>query len=149
MRRFLAIAPALVVGLLLATSAAQADGATRVSDALWANGVTWDTVLTPTGFSQPPGHSVDKLYNFSMSGLTGQRAVAESAPGDHDYNGGRWWVQIVVFTEQGLLAHDPDGDGVANFELTSAADVQAHVDLGHIEIMETSIYFECPLLRSR
>lgn len=143
------LAAAVAVALAFTASAAVAGGATRVEDALWGDGVTWDTVLTPTSFNQPPAHSVDLLFNFSMSGLTGQRGVAEAVPGDRDYNGGRWWVQMVVFTAQGLAAHDPDGDGAVNFELTSAAEIAHHLDLGHIQIFPASVYFECPLLRSR
>jgi len=140
---------ALSITLALAASAAVAGRATRVEDALWGAGVTWDTVLTPTSFTQPPSHSVDMLFDFSMSGLMGQRGVSSNVPGDRDYNGGRWWVQMVVFTEQGALAHDPDGDGYVNFELTSAEEIATHVDLGHIRVIATSHYFVCPLLRSR
>jgi hypothetical protein len=140
---------ALFVVCVLTASLAVAGGAQRVEDALWGDGVTWDTVLTPTSFKQPPSHSVDLLYNFSMSGLMGQRGVSSNVPGDTEYNGGRWWVQMVLFTQQGLAAHDPDGDGYVNFELTSADEVEVHVQLGHIEVFETSTYFVCPLRRSR
>jgi hypothetical protein len=132
-----------------AASSAIAGGATRVEDLVWANGVTWDTILTPATFKMPPRHSVDLLFNFGMSGLTGQRPIADSHPGDKAYNGGRWWVQMVVFTDEGKAAHDPDGDGVVNFELTSLEELLIHLDLGHIEIYETETYFECPLLKSK
>ncbi len=138
----------LSVVLALAGSSALAGGAQKVEDALWGAGVTWDTVLTPTSFTNPPSQSVDMLYDFSMSGLMGQRGVSSNVPGDGEYNGGRWWVQMVVFTAQGLAVHDPDGDGYVNFELRSAEEVQGHVDLGHIEIYATSTYFVCPLLKS-
>ena len=140
---------ALSAVFVLTGSPVLAGGAQRVEDALWGDGITWDTVLTPTSFKMPPRQSVDLLYNFSMSGLMGQRGVSSNVPGDTDYNGGRWWVQMVVFTEQGLAAHDPDGDGYVNFELTSADEVEFHEQLGHIEIFETSTYFACPLRRSR
>jgi hypothetical protein len=123
-----------------------AGGATRVEGAIWANGALYDTVLTPTSFRAPPSHSVDLLYNFGMSGLQGQRSVSESAPGDPTYNGGRWWVQMVVFTAQGRAVHDPDGNGIVNFELMTAADVLQHAALGHLEILDAGVYFECPLL---
>jgi hypothetical protein len=142
------LSAALSIGLALAASSAFAGGAQKVEDALWGAGVTWDTVLTPTSFANPPLHSVDMLYDFSMSGLMGQRGVSSNVPGDGDYNGGRWWVQMVVFTEQGLEVHDPDGDGYVNFELQSAEAVQGHVDLGHIEVYATSTYFVCPLIKS-
>jgi hypothetical protein len=140
---------AFTIGLALTAAAAMAGRATRVEDAIWGAGVTWDTILTPATFKQPPSHSVDLLFNFSMSGLTGQRAVSSNVPGDRYYNGGRWWVQIVVFTPQGIAVHDADGDGAVDFELTSAEEVADHLDLGHIRVLETSTYFECPLLRSR
>jgi hypothetical protein len=103
-------------------------------------------VLTDTSFSNPPAHSTDIIYNFAMSGLTGQRSVSEAAPGDREFNGGRWSVKIVVFTPEGIDVHDPDGDGVVNFELISGEEVIVHELLGHIDIIDTSIYFECPLL---
>lgn len=140
---------ALSLALVLTASAAMAGRAARVEEALWGAGELWDTVLTPTTFKQPPSHSVDLLFNFAMSGLQGQRAVSSNVPGDPAYNGGRWWVQMVVFTPQGILAHDPDGDGSVDFELTSAEEVADHVELGHLRVFETSTYFECPLLRSR
>lgn len=97
----------------------------------------------------PPSHTTDKLYNFSMSGLEGQRPVVDSYPGSDDYNGGRWLVKIVSFTPLGIDTHDPDGDGMVNFELDSEEMIQESIESGHIVIMETSHYFECPLLRSR
>lgn len=146
-----AVTAALAAAALLALppSTARAGGAMKVNDALWANGALYGTVLTPTSFRSPPDHSLDLLYNFGMSGLQGQRSVAESAPGDPTYNGGRWWVQMVVFTETGRAIHDPDGDGVVNFELKSGQEVLHHAALGHLEIISTSTFFECPLLRSR
>lgn len=133
--------------LLTAVSATQAGPATRVADHIWAHDAIYDTILTDTSFLSPPARSTDTLYNFGMSGLNGQRAVSESAPGDRDYNGGRWSVKMVVFTAQGMAVHDPDGDGNVNFELTNAEEVLAHADLGHLVIMDTTVYFECPLLR--
>lgn len=147
--RWMVVLAGAAAPLLLSPSTARAGGATRVDDALWANGALWGTVLTPTSFRSPPDHSLDLLYNFDMSGLQGQRSVAESAPGDPTYDGGRWWVQMVVFTEAGKAVHDPDGDGVVNFELTSGQQVLQHAALGHLEILSTSTFFECPLLRSR
>lgn len=121
--------------------------ATRVSGALWANDELFDTILTDTSFHLPPTQSTDVLYNFMMSGLRGQRSVSESGPGDRNFNGGRWSVKVVVFTEAGKAVHDPDRDGIVNFELTNAEAVLAHQALGHLDIMDTSIYFECPLLK--
>lgn len=143
------LAGVCLLAILSTTALAQGKGATRVENAIWANGIIYSTVLTPTSFNLPPMHSTDTLYNFMMSGLKGQRSVSESAPGDRDFNGGRWAVKMVVFTSDGIKVHDPDGDGSVNFELTNAAEVLHHASLGHLEIMDTQIYFECPLLRSK
>ena len=80
--------------VLLWVSAVFAAPAIRVSEALWANDKLFGTVLTDTSFNLPPMHSTDVLYNFGMSGLQGQRAIAAAAPGDRDYNGGRWSVSF-------------------------------------------------------
>jgi hypothetical protein len=140
------LAIAAACALASAPASADAGGAMRVSQAIWVNGELYGTVLTPTSFAAPPAQSLDLLYNFSMSGLAGQRSVAESAPGDPTYNGGRWWVQMVVFTAAGIAALDKDGDGLIEAELTSATEVMRHVSLGHLVVVPTSTYFECPLL---
>lgn len=142
----------LSVGLFLLPALSFAEKkspAMRVENAIWAHDQIYSTILTPASFKMAPSHSVDKLYNFDMSGLSGQRSVSEAAPGDSDFNGGRWWVQAVVFTDEGISVHDPDGDGIVNFELTNAEAVLHHAELGHLVIMPTSTYFECPMLRSK
>jgi len=135
--------------LFLSVSTAFADKGFRVNGAIWAHNDLYDTVITDTAFHLPPVQTTDTLYNFSMSGLGGQRAVSESAPGDRNFNGGRWAVKLAIFTELGKSVHDPDGDGIVNFELTNAEAVLDHLALGHLEIIDTAIYFECPLLPSR
>lgn len=132
--------------LLAAASTALAEKAVKVDQAIWAHGTLYGTVATPTAFNLPPVQSTDTIYSFMLSGLTGQRSVSESAPGDRNYNGGRWSVKAVFFTDQGKAVHDPDNDGQVNFELTSAEQVLQHAALGHLTIIDTSIYFECPLL---
>jgi hypothetical protein len=134
----LALAAALAAGPALAR-------ATRVDDAIWNDGRLYGTVLTPTSFVAPPEHSTDTLYNFGMSGLNGQRAISEAAPRDRDYNGGRWSVVVAVFTEAGKSTLG-DGSGNIAVELTSDEELLYHVDQGHIELIPTSIYFECPML---
>lgn len=138
-----------IVGLFLTlmVPTAAAARATRAEEALLADGTAWDTILTSATF-KPPNNlkSVDKLFVFTNLG--GQRPVAEAAPYEKDYNGGRWWVHEVTFTELGLSIHDPDGDGIANFELTSDDAVLHHMMLGHLTITPTETFFECPLLRA-
>lgn len=136
----------LVLAISLMWLAAAHAGATRVAEAIWAHGELYDTVVTPATFISPPEHSTDIIYSFMMGGLLGQRSVADAAPGDPGFNGGRWSVQVAVFTDLGKQVHDADGDGYVDFELTAADELADHVALGHIEVFPANFYFECPML---
>lgn len=131
---------------VFAATQSWAAGATRVADAIWAHGKIYDTVATPTSFVSPPEFTTDVIYSFMMSGLNGQRSVAEAAPGDRDYNGGRWSVKMVSFTDDGVAAL---GDGAGNIavEITSAEEVLDYEAAGYLVINDTGFYFECPMLR--
>jgi hypothetical protein len=133
--------------ILAVGSLASAQGATVIAeDAIWADGELYGTVVTPTSFKNPPQRSTDIIYSFAMNELQGQRSVSEAAPGDRDYNGGRWSVHFAFFTPLGESVHDGDNDGIVDFELVSAEEVLAHEALGHIEIVKANFYFACPLL---
>ena len=115
--------------LLVATSAGAAlAGGPPLPDAFIVDGVMYRTVLTPTDLSGTgaPDSSYDTIYVLG-NGLTN---VAEAAPGDRDYNGGRWMVRPLTWhvtpyqllsAEEVLAASqgmDPDlslGDTVAQF----------------------------------
>ena len=114
-----------------------------IPSAIWCDEELFGVTLTPKDV--PMKGPFDKLYNFDGSGLAGQRSVSESKPGDTDYNGGRWEVIPITFTDLGISIHDPDGDGMVNFELMSAEQVLAHAELGHLTIGEPVRYFLCPL----
>ena len=138
---------AAVGALVLAqASTALADAAGRAANAIWVHDELYGTVATDTAFMSPPPQATDVIFSFANSGLEGQRSVAEYAPGDPDYTGGRWNVMVVTFTPLGKTIHDADQDGEVDFELTNAEEVLHHADLGHLTIAEPGIYFECPLL---
>lgn len=110
---------------------------------IWADGTAYRTIGTPTNL--PNNGPKDGLFVFQ--GLDGQSAVSESKPGDADYNGGRWQVYVVEFTEAGLAVHDANNDDVADFELTSWEMVQQHIALGHLQQVGLGPSLECPLIR--
>lgn len=123
--------------------------AARAADAIWVHNTLYGTVGTDTSFQTPPLQSTDVIFSFMESGLDGQRSVAVYAPGDPEYNGGRWNVMLVTFTDLGKAMLDPDGDGMANAELTSAEDVLEAAESGYVTIAEPGVHFECPLLPQR
>ena len=121
-------------------------GAPNFSPAIYGDGEVWGTkglgeLPAPNGKNN---QSFDKLFMF-VNGAPGQLPVSEAAPGNRAYNGGRWSAQTVMWTAEGLAAHDPLP------VLKSYDDIQLHYSLGHLAIAPGHAeggpdYFECPLL---
>lgn len=138
---------ALAFTLGLSGVAGANPGAPNFSPALYGDGQVWGTkgaaaLPAPNGRNN---RSFDKLFVI-INGAPGQLPVAEAAPGNPAYNGGRWITQTVMWTEAGMNAHEPLP------VLTSYGDVELHASLGHLAIAPGSPnpavpdYFECPLL---
>ncbi len=99
---------------------------------IWAGCTLFNTVGTPANFS-PASEPFDELYNVAVSGgafKDGIGAISESMPGDMDFNGGRWHVNVLK-------------PGVSVNKYSTACSVE-ELDLD--DFMGTSIYFECPLI---
>jgi hypothetical protein len=150
-KRSFDIATLLITGTILICVLAQSQAANsrRAPNAIWVHDQLYSTIGTPTSFQSPPEQSTDVIYSFAGSGLEGQRSVAEVAPGDPEYNGGRWRVMAVMFTEQGLMTFDGDNDGVVDAEITNAELLWMYVESGDLEVIDTGTRFECPLLPNR
>jgi hypothetical protein len=142
----------LMVGTLVLgwmTFMAAAPGQPNFGPAIYADGETWGTKGT-TVVPAPNDHnlqSFDVLYVITNSNNPkGQLPVAEAAPGNPQYSGGRWFTHTVEWTEVGFLAY-----GFVPV-LTSASEVMLHAELGHLIITAGSfpdgppVYFQCPLL---
>ena len=133
------VASAAAVALTAGTAFAGVSG-----PAFYVDGVTYRTVGTPTdltGTGAPP-HTFDMLYDFSGAQLN----VAEAAPGDRDYNGGRWMVHALEFPngyDAAVTAGDLDGDGVLDSieEVDVALAAGAAIDLGVVKM------FVCPVIK--
>lgn len=99
---------------------------------IWADCELFATVGTPAVFHNPHGH-FDELYTGGNGFKDGVGAISESKPGDQDYNGGRWHVNVLKSTVS------PD-------KYTNACKVE-DLDLNDFE--STDMYFECPLMPRR
>lgn len=149
MRRFYTIMMVLVLALVFALPAFAAPGKPNFGPALWADGRTWGT-KGAAGLPAPNENnlqSFDKLFVIvNSNNPAGQMPVAEAAPGNSDFNGGRWYTHTVAWTQAGFDAH-----GTVPV-LTSYAEVMVHYNLGHLSITAGSPpggppdFFECPLL---
>ena len=98
---------------------------------IWSDCELFGTVGTPTSF-KPTSGNFDELYNTGNF-KDGVGAISESKPGDRDYNGGRWHVNILKA-------------GVDPAKYQNACSV-ADLDLN--DFVGTDTYFECPLLPRR
>jgi hypothetical protein len=113
--------------------------------AFYVDGEQYRTVGTPTDFSSTgaPARSFDTIYQF---GGAQSLNVATAAPGDRDYNGGRWRVQVVGYAEGESYASalaDFDSNGSGNFDW--AAEVEAAIAAGVITT-SPGPSFECPVI---
>lgn len=98
----------------------------------WVDGERFNGVVTPATFD-PASDPFDELYTGGNGFLDGVPLISESKPGDQDYNGGRWHLNV--------LREDVDPDKYAE------ADRVEDLDLNDFE--STGTYFECPLLPAR
>jgi hypothetical protein len=151
LRKLTLVVTVFLMGLvLLAPSIAQAaPGAPNFGPSLYADGEVWGTKGT-TALPAPNGHngqSFDKLFVITNSNNPdGQLPVGEAAPGNPNYNGGRWFTHTVEWTPAGFADHGTTP------VLTSYDDIMVHWLLGHLTITPGSPedgpppYFQCPLL---
>ena len=110
--------------------------------AFYVDGAVYRTVGTPTDLSATggPASSFDVIYDFG--GL--QLNVAEAAPGDADYNGGRWMVHALSFADYdaAVAAVDENDSGT----IDSAEEVAAALEGGLATDLGVVKSFECPVI---
>jgi hypothetical protein len=141
-RTLTAVATAvLAAGAVLLPAAAAQAGVSGA--AFYVDGVAYRTVATPNDLSGTgaPAHSFDVIYDLGGHQLN----VAQAAPGDADYNGGRWMVHAVSFPsgyDDALAAGDLDGDHV----LGSAEEVAAAIGAGLAVDGGVVASFTCPVI---
>ena len=139
----------LALALVAVAPGFAAPGKPNFAPTLWADGQTWGTkaaAILPAA-NENNLQSFDKLFVIiNSNNPDGQMPVAEAAPGNKNYNGGRWYTQTVEWTEAGFAAH------VTVPVLMSYDEVMGHYVLGHLDITPGSFeggppaFFECPLL---
>lgn len=136
----LLVVAVLAVGLIGISGSALAERALP-RPLTWADGELFAGVVTPATFD-PANGKFDELYHGivgqdgMMQGngfLAGVPLISESKPGDQDYNGGRWHLNILK-------------SGVSASKYVNADSVD---DLDPNDFFSTNMYFECPLLPRR
>ena len=125
---------AMVLVLLLVAAAPAFAAGPNFGSAIYADDVTWGTKGTTSlpAPNEDNRQSYDGLFKFT-NGVEGQIPVAEAAPGNPAYNGGRWIEYFVTFTGMPEM-------------VTSYDQLSALADVGLVTIVESGNYFQCPLL---
>lgn len=134
-------------GALMALAAVAGPASAGVTGpAIYVDGVAYRTVGTPAGLpASAPAHSFDTIYSFS--GV--QRNVATAAPGDGDFNGGRWEVHGLSFPSgyaAALADADAAGVGNANGVIDSDAELDQALAAGTAVDDGVVTRFECPVI---
>jgi hypothetical protein len=145
MRRILVTTVLAVVGLLGSTGVAAAAGAGGVTGpSFYVDGALYRTVGTPTDLSKTgaPADSFDTIYEFF--GVQPFN-VATAAPGDADYNGGRWRVHGLSFADYDAAVTAFDANGSGDFD--SDAEVLAAIAGGAATDTGVVKSFVCPVIK--
>lgn len=138
-RSMIVLVLALGAGLIL-PGVALAKG--PPSPSFYVDGTLYRTVGTPTDLSNTgaPDSSFDTIYQFFGAQPFN---VATAAPGDQDFNGGRWRVHGLDFSNYDAAATAYGGsNGVfdSEEEVLTALNAGAAVDIGIVKS------FECPVI---
>lgn len=102
----------------------------RPQPPIWADCILYSGIVTPATF-KPESDPFDELYALPEGYLfkDGVPLISDSKPGDQDYNGGRWHMNV--------LKEDVDPGKYAN------ACMEEDLDLDDFD--GTNNYFGCPL----
>jgi hypothetical protein len=101
----------------------------RPQPPIWVDCIAYTGIVTPATF-KPVSHSFDELYAMPNANFKdGKPLISDSKPGDQDYNGGRWHLNVL---KEGV---DP-----AKY---AYACMEEDLDLNDFE--STPMYFGCPL----
>jgi hypothetical protein len=144
MRRALFATLAAATLLVGSASVAAAAGSGGVGGpAFYVDGTLYRTVGTPTDLTGTgaPASSFDTIYEF----FGVQTNVATAAPGDPGYNGGRWRVHGLTFTNYvaAVTAYDANLSG----DLDSEAEVAAAIAGGAATDIGIVKSFVCPVIK--
>ncbi len=128
---FIVALAAIAMFAVLQSGLAQASVGRAV---VWVDGEKFATVVTPATFN-PESVPFDELYSLGDAGTfaAGVPLISETKPGDQDYNGGRWHLNVLT--------------DAANAALYTGAMKVEDLDTSHFT--STDMYFECPLLPVR
>ncbi|WP_242086894.1 hypothetical protein [Aestuariivivens sediminis] len=115
------------------SSNSKSERSERQRPPVWVDCIEFTAIVVPATF-KPSSGNFDELYMMPEAMFYGGLPlISDSKPGDQDYNGGRWHMN--------LLKEGVDANKYA------MACSEEDLDLNDFESIE--MYFECPLLPKR
>jgi hypothetical protein len=135
----------VLIAVLVVAAVGVSSAAGGVSGpSFYVDGTVYRTVGTPTDLTGTgaPDHTFDTIYEFFGNQLN----VATAAPGDRDYNGGRWRVQLLGFPSgyaAALASADANGSGA----IDSDAELEAAFAAGTAMVSGDGPSFVCPVIK--
>lgn len=96
---------------------------------VWVDCYKYSAIVVPATF-KPESDPFDELYAMPMAMFyNGVPLISDSKPGDRDYNGGRWHLNVLK-------------SGVSP---TKYANACSEEDIDPADFDSMDVYFECPL----
>ena len=118
-----------IVALLTQKSSVSSKNSKRPQPPIWADCMSYTGIIVPATF-KPESDPFDELYAMpEATFMDGKPLISDSKPGDKDYNGGRWHLNVLK----------SDVDPLKYVNACSEEDL----DLDDFE--STPMYFGCPL----
>lgn len=129
-RKLFSITSGATLALAVGAGSVLAGGPPAVG--FYVDGTLYRTIGTPTDFTNTgaPASSFETIYALG----NGFRNVAEAAPGDAGFKGGRWMVVPIIWH-------------VAPVQYTSDEQIVAAEAAGDIEFATPTTFFECPVIK--
>lgn len=122
------VAAAVAVSSLVIAQPGQGKRLGPPAGTIYAHDMMYQTIATPA--TLPNQGNFDTIYVLGEPYAN----VADAAPGDMNYNGGRWEVRPIEW-----LTISPK-------QFTNAEDIRAAAMAGQIAIGDVVTRFECPLI---
>lgn len=108
----------------------KSDKSERARPPVWADCIEYVAIVTPATF-KPESGNFDELYMMPEAMFyNGLPLISDSKPGDQDYNGGRWHMNVLKA-----------GVDASKYNMACKEE-----DLDLEDFTSTDIYFSCPVL---
>ena len=109
---------------------------------IWADCDPYTGLVVPATF-KPTSDSFDELYVMPVEGYSfkGKPLISDSKPGDQDYNGGRWHLNMYIGMHPEAYADACSEEDIRRISMENGWDMN--------DFLSTDNYFGCPLKKAK